>query len=148
MARRNTVLAGIVGLALLVIGLLVWWLLLGPKPAKVEAQNETQQPTSTSTPTPTGTPVPSEVAAAIQSLPSSPAKYLSTTSPVKDAASSAFPSGTKTEVVDNSWSDQGDNQGLVQVTISRPGQDQETYAAMMVLEDGKWKLLGTIEVQK
>lgn len=150
MARRNAILAGVVVLALILTGLLGWWLLIGSQSAQGEAvPAATQEPATTSSPTPTGgAPVPDAVVSAIQSLPASPQSYLSTASPVRDAASSAFPSGTKTEVVDNTWSDEGEDQGLVQVTISRPDKPQETYAAMMVMEDGQWKVLGTVEVQK
>lgn len=99
-----------------------------------------------SEPSATSGPVPSPVAQAVQNIPGDPAGYLSSQSPLRSAATSAFPPGTITRIVQDTWSQTVDDQGLVQVDITRPGKNTEKYAAMMVLEDGRWKVLATVPV--
>ena len=101
-----------------------------------------------SVPRATSGPVPAPVAEAVQSLPVDPAAYVSAQSPVRGSIGTAFPLGTTTTVVQDTWSQTVDSQGLVQVNITRPGKTEETFAAMMVLEDGKWKVLATVPVEK
>jgi hypothetical protein len=101
-----------------------------------------------SVPHATSGPVPAPVAEAVQRLPSDPALYVSAQSPVRGSIGSAFPPGTKTTIVQDTWSQTVDDQGLVQVAITRPDKSEEKFAAMMVLEDGKWKVLATVPVQK
>ncbi|MFB9714386.1 hypothetical protein [Arthrobacter methylotrophus] len=101
-----------------------------------------------SVPRATSGPVPAPVAEAVQSLPADPADYVSAQSPVRGSIAAAFPPGTTTTIVQDTWSQTVDNQGLVQVAITRPDKTKEVYAAMMVLEDGKWKVLATLPVQK
>ncbi|WP_284982341.1 hypothetical protein [Arthrobacter sp. efr-133-TYG-118] len=146
MSRRTIFISGGAAIAIFVVGLLSWWVLAGargtPTPPVATASATGSSASRTSSP------VPTEVADAISSLPADPAEYVSTQSPVRAEYGQAFPPGTKTHVVENSWSTSGASQGLVQVEISKPNQADQTYAAMMVLEDGKWKVLATVPVTR
>ncbi|MFF1880155.1 hypothetical protein ACFVVC_01635 [Pseudarthrobacter sp. NPDC058196] len=149
MSRQITFISGGAAIAIFIVGLVSWWLLAGAR------GTPTQPPSPAATaavtkPTASGmsSPVPTEVADAISSLPKDPAEYVSTQSPVRADYAQAFPPGTKTHVVENSWSISGASQGLVQVEISKPNEADQTYAAMMVLEDGKWKVLATVPVTR
>ena len=135
----------VVGLAILLgAGGVIGFHLLQPAQGQTTSAYSGGQSTSAAS----SRPVPAEVAQAVQSLPADPNGYVSLQSPVRDSAASAFPPGTTTGVVQNTWAETVANQGLVQVSITRPGKSSETYAAMMVFEDGKWKVLATVPVEK
>jgi hypothetical protein len=91
--------------------------------------------------------VPSDITTAISKLPADPDNIVSESSPFRGQFAEAFPPGTTTTTVEDSWVSDGDSQGTVQVHITRPGSAGEKYAAMMVKENGEWKLLATVSVE-
>ena len=139
--RILLIVAGFLALAL--AGLLVW--LFGiSKPA--QSAPASPGASDTSQPSASASPVPTDVGAAISKLPTD-ADLVSDSSPFKDQFAQAFPTGTTTKPVDGTWAPDGDNQGVVQVDINRPGSADAKYAAMMVKENGQWKLLATVVVE-
>jgi len=60
-------------------------------------------------------------------------------------AESALPKGSKISPEAASWAPDGIGGGTINVVMTVPGQADSRYVAVMVKEDGQWKLLGTME---
>lgn len=57
----------------------------------------------------------------------------------------ALPPGSKLTPEPDSWGPDGIGGGTMNVVLSVPEQPDTRYVAVMVKEDGQWKVLGTLE---
>lgn len=104
--------------------------------------------TTRSPPTPKEEQQAREVKAALVRLPDDPAALLSADTADQTAASAraAVPEGTTVTVDERTWAPDGLGGGAVRVTLRSPSGQQTPYVAVMVQEDGKWKVLSTVPV--
>ncbi|MDP9905599.1 hypothetical protein [Arthrobacter bambusae] len=145
LTTRKSLMWVVAAFSVLVVAALIVWLLGSSKPAESAPVTPSQSPTTQ--PTESASAVPPEISTVISNLPADPGNLVSQSSPFREQFAAAFPPGTTTKTVQETWAANGDNQGVVQVDISRPGAAEAKYAAMMVKENGQWKLLATVEVQ-
>lgn len=90
------------------------------------------------------------VAAALGNLAADPDSLVAAASQtqVGDTARAAVPDGTEVRVEAESWSPAGDGWGTILVTLRPPDGPETTYLATMMLEQGTWKVLATIPVDR
>ncbi|KIA72653.1 hypothetical protein ANMWB30_24210 [Arthrobacter sp. MWB30] len=84
-------------------------------------------------------------AEALSRLPENPADGISAVTKQSFDADVALPPGSKLAPEVSSWAPDGIGGGTMNVVMSVPGQADSRYVAVMVKEDGQWKLLGTME---
>lgn len=89
-----------------------------------------------------------EVKQALVRLPADPSSLLSAqrTDQSAGTARQAVPAGTRVSVDEGSWAPDGLGGGAVEVTLNTPDGKQDRYVAVMVNENGAWKVLSTIPV--
>ncbi len=63
---------------------------------------------------------------------------------MRAGARQAVPAGSKVSVAQRSWAPDGIGGGTIAVTVTPPGQSPVSYAAVMVYERGRWKVLATV----
>jgi hypothetical protein len=87
-----------------------------------------------------------QVAAALQRLASDPESLVASgaRSEVRGQARQAVPPGSTVVPDVKSWAPDGVGGGSMLVTIKAPGKSPASYYAVMVREDGQWKVLATI----
>jgi hypothetical protein len=147
MTKRKTLMWIFAASGVVLVAVLIVWLLGSTRQAEGAPVPAMESPIQTVQPTPSASPVPLEVSSTISKLPADPGNLVSLSSPFRSVLETAFPSGTTARTVEGSWTSEDDSQGVVQVDISRPGAPNEKYAAMMVREDGQWKVLATVTVE-
>jgi hypothetical protein len=85
------------------------------------------------------------VSQALQELAKDPARLMA--SDVKNAVSGnardAIPNGSNVATEEESWAPDGLGGGTMIVTITPPNEPSQQYAAVMVKEDGNWKVFST-----
>lgn len=87
------------------------------------------------------------VVESLEQLPADPSAGLSADSPVAGSDLGAvFPPGTTVTADPVTWTPDHQGGGIIEVTINRPGEEPETYAGLMIEEDGEWKLIATVDV--
>jgi hypothetical protein len=59
-------------------------------------------------------------------------------------AKQGVPTGSKVITSEQSWAPDGVGGGTIAVTVTPPGGAAVTYAAVMVREGGRWKVLATV----
>jgi hypothetical protein len=86
-----------------------------------------------------------EVAVALGRLVTNPDSLVASTSrgQVGGHAKPAVPAGSTVAVDEASWAPDGAGGGVIAVTVRSPGRPPTTYAAVMVLEAGQWKVVAT-----
>lgn len=57
----------------------------------------------------------------------------------------AIPPGSKLSPDQTTWSPDGIGGGTMDVVLSTPGLPDQQFVAVMVREDGEWKVLGTLD---
>ena len=57
----------------------------------------------------------------------------------------ALPPGSKLSPDQTTWSPDGIGGGTMDVVLSTPGLPDQQFVAVMVREDGEWKVLGTLD---
>lgn len=60
----------------------------------------------------------------------------------------ALPPGTKLAPDQQTWAPDGIGGGTMEVVLSTPGRSDERFIAVMVKEDGQWKVLGTLNQEE
>ena len=87
-------------------------------------------------------------AAALSKLVASPSTLVASSSRLRvdGHARQGVPLGSKVTTNVASWMPDGLGGGVMQVTITAPGQASVTYAAIMVHEPDGWKVLETIPI--
>lgn len=90
-----------------------------------------------------------EVAGSLQDLVTQPEVRLSKNAGVTaQQARAVFPTGTTVAADPTSWRPDGTGVGgVIEVSVSRPGKKPASYLAVMVKEDGIWRVLGTLPVE-
>lgn len=91
-----------------------------------------------------------QVKEALVRLPDDPAALLPAEGSGQTAASAraAVPEGTTVAVDERTWAPDGLGGGVVQVTLRTPDGERTPYVAVMVQEQGEWKVLSTVPVTK
>jgi hypothetical protein len=89
------------------------------------------------------------VADALRRLTTEPESLIASSSrhDVAGKTSRAIPAGSKVVTDERSWLPDGVGGGVVTVTITPPGKAPVSYAAVMVHEDGEWKVLATVPMR-
>ena len=86
-----------------------------------------------------------EVAAALEALVQNPAAGAAEeTRPTVDP-DTALPLGSKITPDSSTWAPDGIGGGTMNVVLSLGGQPDRRYVAVMVKEDGEWKVLATLD---
>jgi len=90
-----------------------------------------------------------EVAVALGRLVTDPESLVASSSrdQVGGRARQGVPAGSTVEVDEASWAPDGVGGGVVLVTVGSPGMSPVTFAAVMVLEVGQWKVVETVPVE-
>lgn len=90
-----------------------------------------------------------EVADALKKLATDPESLIASSSrrQVAGKASQAVPAGSKVVSDEKSWLPDGAGGGVMTVTITPPGKAPVSYAAVMVQENGRWKVLATVPMK-
>lgn len=86
-----------------------------------------------------------EVAAALTALTDDPSAGVAAAAQESFEASVALPPGSKLTPEPSSWAPDNDGGGTMNVVLSIDGVLDSRYVAIMLEEDGHWKVLGTIE---
>ncbi|MFE4197098.1 hypothetical protein ACFRJ9_14630 [Paenarthrobacter sp. NPDC056912] len=104
-------------------------------------------PTQTASPTPSNEQEADAQAAAeaLSRLTESPSEGISAQTRQSFNAEVALPAGSKLAPEVSTWAPDGIGGGTMNVVMTVPGQADSRYVAVMVKEDGAWKLLGTME---
>lgn len=151
--RRRVLLAGAV--VFVVAGAAAGFTLSGgedaaPGPRTGADGDQTTAARTRSTPTSKDEQQALQVKAALVRLPNDPAALLSADRSDQTAASAraAVPEGTAVTVDERSWAPDGLGGGVVQVTLRTPDGERTPYVAVMVQENGEWKVLSTVPVTK
>ncbi|MFW0775265.1 hypothetical protein ACLRGI_19110 [Paenarthrobacter nitroguajacolicus] len=84
-------------------------------------------------------------AEALSGLTDNPADGISAVTKESFDAEVALPEGSSLVPEVSSWASDGFGGGTMNVVMSEPGRADTRYVAVMVKEDGQWKLLGTLE---
>jgi hypothetical protein len=86
-----------------------------------------------------------QVAQALASLATDPQSLVASgaAGQVHGRARRAVPAGSKVAVDEKSWAPDGLGGGTIAVTVTAPGEPPRAYAAVMVSERGRWKVLAT-----
>lgn len=84
-------------------------------------------------------------ASALFALTDNPANGVATEARQSLNVAVALPPGSKLAPEASSWGPDGVGGGTMNVVLSIPGQPDTRYVAVMVKEDGAWKVLGTLE---
>ncbi|WP_086664241.1 hypothetical protein [Lentzea kentuckyensis] len=110
------------------------YMLLKPGPDIMSAPSSNGQQTSSSAPTSRRSEV-EEVAEALRRLVDAPDSVIAASSrgEVQDKARVAVPAGSTVQVDEGTWAPDGARGGIIVVTLQPPGQQEGTYAAVMVL---------------
>jgi hypothetical protein len=87
-----------------------------------------------------------DVVAALGALGSDPQSLVAAgaAQDVATRARQAVPIGSKVTAAEQSWASDGVGGGTIMVTVTPPGQPPVSYAAVMVREGGRWKVLATL----
>lgn len=91
-----------------------------------------------------------KIATAVAALSSDPAKVMARAAGLTaEQARIAVPVGADVHADPKTWApDASGESGIILITVDPPGGGQEVdYAAMMVREDGQWKVLATIPMR-
>ncbi|MBE4716585.1 hypothetical protein DAD99_00010 [Pseudarthrobacter sp. AB1] len=85
------------------------------------------------------------VAQALQGLATDPAQLMASAAKttVSGNIRDAVPTGSKIITEESSWAPDGLGGGTIFVTIAPPNQPARQYVAVMVKENGSWKVLST-----
>jgi hypothetical protein len=89
-----------------------------------------------------------QVAAALRQLSSDPGSLVAAAAAksVGPDAAKAVPAGSAISPDPSSWAPDGIGGGTMVVSVTAPAGKQVTYAAVMVSEDGRWKVLATFPI--
>ena len=85
-----------------------------------------------------------EAASALGRLATDPESLVAAGGSAKGQASRGVPSDSKVVVDEKSWLPDGVGGGVMTVTVTPPGLATVTYAAVMVHENGVWKVAATL----
>src|SRR5262245_2895773 len=81
-----------------------------------------------------------QVAAALNGLATDPSALVASGAVVQGPVSQAVPPGSTVSSDVRSWAPDGIGGGTMLVTVTPPGGKPVTYAAVMVQQDGRWKV--------
>lgn len=88
-----------------------------------------------------------QVASALVAFPSDPVRNAAVS--MKDIAQShtaeVAPAGTRIEPNQATWEQTGPRDGTMTIKVTYPGATSKLYLAFITLEEGKWKLVYTME---
>ncbi|WP_328665601.1 hypothetical protein OG905_01140 [Streptomyces sp. NBC_00322] len=89
-----------------------------------------------------------QVAAALEKLSTDPSSLVAAgaRTEVKGRAAQGVPKGSKVTPEPATWAPDGAGGGVMTVTIASPGRPAVSYAAVMVNENGAWKVLATMKL--
>ncbi|MDO5722653.1 MAG: hypothetical protein Q4P06_08980 [Actinomycetaceae bacterium] len=170
MSKRNLVIALTV-LVAIAVSITAWGLLrhredtepvakAGASPAATNSPSAAASPAPTESETskPSSEPVPlttlpaEEIQRAVQTIEKAPEEPEKAVAPQALELygvdlSEVFPPGTKITVDQDSWTDVDETTALVATTITRPGEEPQTYTAVLGKSEGEWKLLGTLPLE-
>jgi hypothetical protein len=88
------------------------------------------------------------VAAALETLTTDPASLVASGARTEAGgrAAQGVPRGSKITPDPGSWEPDGMGGGVMTVTVASPGQPPVSYAAVMVNENGAWRVLATMKL--
>ena len=117
--------------------------LLHLRTSEQQARPTTAAPAAAASPGPADA---AEAAEALRALATDPASLVApgAQEDVAGRAAQAVPEGTRVEPRPETWQSDGYGGGVLQVTLTPPGQPATSYLAVMVQEDGQWKVLATV----
>ncbi|MDG5808735.1 hypothetical protein P9869_40120 [Streptomyces ossamyceticus] len=89
-----------------------------------------------------------QVAAALEKLATNPSSLVAAgaQAEVKGRAAQGVPKGSKVTPEPATWAPDGAGGGVMAVTVAAPGRPTVSYAAVMVNENGAWKVLATMKL--
>lgn len=108
-------------------------------------RNPEPPPTAIAQPTAVARVEADEVAAALESLVHSPAAGAAEETRPTVNPDTALPPGSKIIPDSSTWAPDGIGGGTMNVVLSLQGQEDRRYVAVMVKENGEWKVLATLD---
>jgi hypothetical protein len=121
-------------------------LLLADQPKSGSAQHTPSIATSTVANSPAAAAQAHQVAVALSRLATDPDSLVASSSrgQVAGRAREGVPIGSTIQVNEASWEPDGAGGGVIAVTVRSPALPPVTYAVVMVLEGGRWKVIATV----
>lgn len=134
--RRPALLVTALVVAVALVGAAVWWALTRTDDVSTSPEDSV---TSSAADGP-------DVIRALSTLADDPAALVpnSLRGRIQGDPATAIPAGSRVDTREDSWAPDGIGGGVIEVSITPPSGPTTRYLAVMVKEEGSWKVLSTV----